>query len=529
MRASAPLSVISSLATPTGPALLHDATGREDFRHGLLHLIASAATLPARTRHEAAEEVAATIVAAHHARPAHEIAPESPEAEAITEAILGRHSIEVGKVAPAIVDEMPGAPDHPVAFEDGGAQSAGAVGSRLVGRRSSAFDAVRGEEFLPARMGSAEQSNTSILYGSRLILKLFRKLQLGENPDVEIGRFLTEVAQFPRIAPFLGELTLVTPGGSTTLGMLQGLVVNEGDGWQWTLDELGRFYESLATCPPPSEEGSVPSFAGEAPVPAAAREHAGFYLDAAALLGRRTAEMHLALATATSDAAFQAEPLTADDLGVDALRIDAQINHTLDALKLRMATLKDLTADDAATILSRRIELFARAHVITGTRASGKLIRIHGDYHLGQVLRAKNDFVLLDFEGEPARTLEERRRKQCPLKDVAGMLRSFSYAAYSGLDAYVQRHPDRQRALEPWARLWQNAVSAEFLRAYRTTIAVREDLLPEPAQAESLLSAYLLEKALYELLYELNNRPGWVRIPLAGILSLPVAAFSLSA
>ena len=529
IRASAPLSVISGLTTPTGPALLHDATVREDFRQGLLHLMATEAVLPARTLHDAAQEVAATIVAAQHARPAQEIAPESPEAEGITEAILSRHSIEVGEVAPAIVDEMPGAPDRPVAFHGADVQAPGAFGSRLVGRRSSAFAAVRGEESLPARTGSAEQSNTSLLYGSKLILKLFRKLQLGENPDVEIGRFLTEVAHFPRIAPFLGELTLVTPEGTTPLGMLQGLVVNEGDGWQWTLDELGRFYESVATCPPPPEEGSVPSFLGKAPVPAAAREHAGFYLDAAALLGRRTAEMHLALATATDDPAFQAEPLTADDLGVDALRIDAQVNHTLDALKLRMATLKDLTADDAATILSRRIELFARAHVITGTRASGKRIRIHGDYHLGQVLRAKNDFVLLDFEGEPARTLEERRRKQCPLKDVAGMLRSFSYAAYSGLDGYVQRHPDRQRALEPWARLWQNAVSAEFLRAYRQTVAVQEDLLPEPAQAESLLSAYLLEKALYELLYELNNRPGWVRIPLAGLLSLPTSALSLSA
>ena len=189
-----------------------------------------------------------------------------------------------------------------------------------------------------------------------------------------------------------------------------------------------------------------------------------------------------------------------------------------------MATLKYETADEAATILSRRIELFARAHAITAARASGKRIRIHGDYHLGQVLRAKNDFVLLDFEGEPARSLEERRRKQCPLKDVAGMLRSFSYAAWSGLDSYVQRHPDSGRALEPWARLWQNAASTAFLNAYRDTIAADPDLLPEPAQADALLNAYLLEKALYELLYELNNRPAWVRIPLSGILALPQPA-----
>ncbi len=189
-----------------------------------------------------------------------------------------------------------------------------------------------------------------------------------------------------------------------------------------------------------------------------------------------------------------------------------------------MSTLKDETSDDAATILSRRIELFSRAHAIAGSSVSGKAIRIHGDYHLGQVLRAKNDFVLLDFEGEPARSLAERRRKQCPLKDVAGMLRSFSYAAWSGLDQHVQRHADSLQALEPWLRLWQNAVSTAFLRGYRSAFGERPDLLPEPEQAQALLNAYLLEKALYELLYELNNRPAWVRIPLAGILSLPQSA-----
>jgi maltose alpha-D-glucosyltransferase/alpha-amylase len=231
--------------------------------------------------------------------------------------------------------------------------------------------------------------------------------------------------------------------------------------------------------------------------------------------------MHLALATQTEDPAFQSEPFTAEDLALDARRIDAQIHRTLDALRAGMPSLRELTADDAASILSRRIELFARAHAITTAQASGKRIRIHGDYHLGQVLRAKNDFVILDFEGEPARSLAERRRKQSPLKDVAGMLRSFSYAAYSGLDQYVQRHPDSYKALEPWAQLWENAVCTAFLDAYKQTTAADPNLLPEAGQAQSLLNAYLLEKALYELLYELNNRPAWVRIPLAGILALP--------
>ncbi len=378
---------------------------------------------------------------------------------------------------------------------------------------------------LGSRVIGGEQSNTSLVFGETFILKLFRRLQPGENPDVEIGRFLTEVAHFPRIAPFLGELTLTSPTGShTTSAMLQGLVKNEADGWQWTLDELTRFYESVSTCSLPQSEGEAPAFATEATVPLDSREHAGLYLEAAALLGRRTAEMHLALATETDDPSFAAETFTEADLAADAQRIDIQINLTLDALKQRMSTLKDELSDDAATLLTRRLELFRRAHIITGATPSGQRIRIHGDFHLGQILRAKNDFIFLDFEGEPARSLEERRRKQSPLKDVAGMLRSFSYAAWSALDTYLQRYPDRIKALEPWARLWQNAVSAEFLKAYRHTASARPGLLPEPDQAQALLNAYLLEKALYELLYELNNRPAWVRIPLAGILALPNSA-----
>ena len=359
-----------------------------------------------------------------------------------------------------------------------------------------------------------------------MLMKLFRRLQPGQNPDVEIGRFLTEVAHYPRIATFLGALTLdAPPQEETTTAMLQELIANEGDGWQFTLDELARFYESVMTCPPPSSEGEPATLLSDGSFPKEAEEHAGLYLEAAALLGRRTAELHLALAIETDNPAFAAEPFTHDDLASDARRIERQVSKTLEALRAGMAVLTDLTADAAATLLSRRLELFARAQQITSAEASGQRIRIHGDYHLGQVLRAKNDFVLLDFEGEPARSLEERRQKQSPLKDVAGMLRSFSYAAYSALDLIVQRRPDAARTLEPWARLWENAVCTAFLHAYQQTSAANPALLPKPHQAQTLLNAYLLEKALYELLYELNNRPTWVRIPLAGILALPRGAF----
>jgi maltose alpha-D-glucosyltransferase/alpha-amylase len=400
----------------------------------------------------------------------------------------------------------------------------------LVGHRSSAFAEIRGTDPLPARTGSAEQSNTSILYDAKLILKLFRRLQTGENPDTEIGRFLTETAHFPRIAPFLGEITLKPKNGEpTTIAMLQGLVENEGDGWQWTLDELSLYYDSVATLPAPQNLGTPPSFISdsesisESQSSKPAREHAALYLDAAALLGRRTAEMHLALATPTHNPAFIPECFTTADLVAEADRIDAQLSLTLGALKRGMSQLTETTVDNAALVLSRRIELFARARAIASATPAfaGQRIRIHGDYHLGQVLRSRSDYVILDFEGEPARSLEQRRAKQSPLKDVAGMLRSFSYAAYAALNAFAQRRPDTAKNLEPWATLWQNAVSTEFLRVYQLTITETDpNLIPQPSQSQRLLSAYLLEKSLYELLYELDNRPTWVRIPLAGILAL---------
>jgi len=489
---TSPNSVVANLTGTTGPMALYDATISEDFRQALLQTIEDERRLPLS---------------------------ESPAPE--------HDTLSAGFEPKASLKPRDLAAERPTAATTAGT---------LYGSRSIVFNQVRGTQPLPARTGSAEQSNTSILYDQKLILKLFRRLQPGENPDVEIGRFLTEVAGFPRIAPFLGSINL-TPGApsqtvsslevgshqaeNTAVAMLQELVPNEGDGWQWTLEELARFYESVATCPPPQDEGEAATFLTQGRIPAEAHDQAWLYLTAAELLGRRTAEMHLALAHETDNPAFQAEPLTATGLTADARRIDAQITHTLSALRQGMSTLKDETADAAATLLSRRLELFARANAISETEPSGHAIRIHGDYHLGQILRAKNDFVLLDFEGEPARTLEERRQKQCPLKDVAGMLRSFSYAAWSGLDQYVQRHPDAQRTLEPWLRLWQNSVATMFLNAYRETIATQPALLPEPAQAQSLLNAYLLEKALYELLYELNNRPAWVKIPLSGILALP--------
>ncbi len=582
VRADRPVAIMATLATPVGDGLLHDGTIREDLRQALLLLIERNATLELFTPRTAAVQVAATLAAAATGRSAREAVIEGAAEEVLAHPERASRStpedgtvhlrphevfpppspLEEGENSPTAAGEPPAsrpltaAPVEPLPrtaqpgeaatpprsdghtiqvpniqrLQPRESPSAGDPEQRtgmLHGRASAVFMSARGNHYLPGRVGSAEQSNTSVLFGKQLILKLFRRLQPGENPDVEIGRFLTEVAHFPRIAPFLGEID-ITPatGEKTTIAMLQGLVTNEGDGWEWFLGQLASFFEAAASLPPPIEIPAA-SFLGEVTVPRELHDFAGPSLEAAALLGRRTAEMHLALATPTRDTAFCAEPFTPEDLNRDSLRIQEQIMSAMEALKAKFTSLPDEIIGEAAILLSKRRELLDRARNLATGDAGGKRIRIHGDYHLGQTLRVAGegpdggDFVLLDFEGEPARPLSERRRKQSPLRDVAGMIRSFSYAAQSALAQFLMvQEVGSELNLRIWARLWENAACAEFLRTYRVIVSADATLLPAPERAEALFSAYVLEKALYELLYELNNRPAWLRIPVAGILSM---------
>ncbi len=447
LSANHPQRILATLPTPNGPALLHDATAREDFRQSLLTLIEHNVTLRLSTPLATDSEAALNQDSPPATQPAIELTNDSISAP------LPQPAADL-PVAPAPLTAQPGEAatpprsdeeiTHPASVkqlqprESPYAGDPAALPGRLDARASTAFAAAHAPQRLLSRLGSAEQSNTSILYGKQLILKLFRRLQPGENPDVEIGRFLTEVAHFPRIAPFLGEITTTAPSGErTTIAMLQSLVANHGDGWQWFLNQLAEFFPSVVGLPAPPT-APAPDFLNDHLPLREAVVLADPSLQAAALLGRRTAELHLALATPTTDPAFAAEPFTADDLAHDAQRIDRQITSTLEALKIKLSTLKDLTADDAALLLSRRIHLFARANAIISTTVAGQRIRIHGDYHLGQTLRTSNmseedssgsamdstgDFVLLDFEGEPARPLAEppeaiasqRRRWNDPL------------------------------------------------------------------------------------------------------------------
>jgi maltose alpha-D-glucosyltransferase/alpha-amylase len=397
------------------------------------------------------------------------------------------------------------------------------------GKPSTLLSAYRsdGEEPPPPRIGSAEQSNSSVIFGDSLIMKLFRRQQPGPNPDTEIGRFLAERGSFTNIAPFCGSIEYQTKGSeASTLAMLQALVHNEGDGWQWTLDELERFYESCASSTFVIDSIAPPGVRftelAEWTIPAEIREHNGTYLEAAGTLGRRTAELHQALSADAGDPAFRPEPLTSEDFNLLRENLATRVVQTLDTLKGNLSALPDDVVETAGLALGRRRLLLEYLRKKIAISEGGKKTRVHGDYHLGQVLRVKNDFVILDFEGEPARSLEERRAKYSPLKDVAGMLRSFSYAAFAALTKYTNRRPEDFHQLEPWARLWEVSVTSEFLRAYRQTPDTAEICPRSNEDFGILLEIYLVDKALYELVYELNNRPAWIHIPLAGVLSLPL-------
>jgi len=378
----------------------------------------------------------------------------------------------------------------------------------------------------------AEQSNSSVVYEKRLVLKIFRRLEEGLNPDLEIGSFLAGRTWFGNVPPLAGYLEYLGEGGTrTALGLLQGYVTNQGDAWQFTLKALAEYYDRA-----PRSDGLVIEIP-HAPLlnlwhqalPDGARQRIGPYLDAAALLGRRTAELHLALASAPEDHDFAPQPLSEADLRTFANSALQLLTANFDLLRRLRNGMPEHSRQDADSVLG--LEEFARRRFqrLAGLKISAVVTRIHGDYHLGQVLFTGNDFVIIDFEGEPARPLEERRKKRSPLQDVAGMLRSFHYAAYALLLQQQSGERSTQKQLQVlghWAQYWQKWVSATFLKTY-LEVSGNSNFIPQDREELALLlDLYLLDKAVYELGYELNNRPSWVRIPLDGISQLLQLAIS---
>ena len=394
------------------------------------------------------------------------------------------------------------------------------------GSPSGSFKTLRGSaaDPLAVRRGSAEQSDSSIIYDGRLMLKLFRRQKSGRSPDAEIGQYLTDKVHFDGVPPFAGSIDYAPDNADPgTLAILQGFVENEGDGWKSTIEELERYYENCAPIPFPGDVGLAttdPVELAEHEVSQVARDHVGMYLESAGTLGVRTAEMHLALASPTDDPEFLPEPLTTNDVHDMLASFRPQALKILEVLKDSMARLPDEAIDHAALVLSRRRQVLDHFRWLGGSGGLGQRIRIHGDFRLNQVLRVKTDYTVLNFEGIVTRPLAERRSKQCALRDVAGMLRSFSYATHSTLINYTTRRPEDLASLEPWAQLWERSTTTEFLRAYRERTQGAAFLPEDRGDFRLLLDAYLMEQALRELLYELTNRPAWVRIPLMCIQSL---------
>jgi maltose alpha-D-glucosyltransferase/alpha-amylase len=386
--------------------------------------------------------------------------------------------------------------------------------------------------------GSGDQSNSLAFFNDRYVLKLFRRIEPGPNPEFEIGRALGELG-FTRVPALAGALEYLRPGlDPGTLAVAQNAVKHQGSGWDFTIDELRRYYERVAARVRGTtghdgqdrldEDLSHPATHPAAPATPDSPAHPSpplffaalenWYLSSAAMLGKRTAEMHLTLANAPGPA-FAPEPLDGAAIEAMAREMRAHAAASLDLLAQQIGTLNESSRPLAEAVLGERAMLMAWFDELAAAGDAGLRIRIHGDYHLGQVLRTEEDFVILDFEGEPSRPIAERRATHSPIKDVAGMVRSYSYAAYAALIGFTVHAPDDYALLEPFADTWQHWAADAFLGGYTATIG-ESPLVPHGAAWSELMRAFVLDKALYELSYELNNRPDWVRIPLVGIRKL---------
>ncbi|MCX6850750.1 MAG: putative maltokinase [Verrucomicrobia bacterium] len=350
----------------------------------------------------------------------------------------------------------------------------------LVGICSADFKARSKEERQPlhSRVLKVEQSNSSILYGDLFFLKLYRRPEAGENPDAEVLRHITEGQKFSNVPGYCGVIEYREQGAEPrVLALLVKNVPSTGTAWTSTLITLARLQNADDTI-------------------------GGGQLERARLLGMRTAQMHLALAAEAADGDFAAEAFTAEYRDSLCQSMGKATRRMMQLLEQNLGALND----EAAELLLREQEILRRHATLMERPINAKRIRIHGDYHLGQVLDTGGDFIIIDFEGEPGRPLNERRIKHSPLRDVAGMLRSFDYAAHTAFAQRTER-----------AEAWVEGVSDAFLSAYLATAKGAAFLPASEQELRMLLDACLLEKAVYEVCYELNNRPDWVGIPLRGI------------
>ena len=387
-------------------------------------------------------------------------------------------------------------------ISSGGGQLVG-VGGKFLQERVAETDLP-----LPSRVFQTEQSNSSIIYDGRFFLKLYRKVENGLNPDAELTQFLSEHG-FTQVPAYCGSVEYRKgKNAPDVLCLLIENVPNEGDAWKYTLDSVSRYYERVLAKKPESIDPAI-----------VAEVIGGVYPERARLLGQRTAEMHRSLAEGSDDPAFTPETVSSFDQRSVYQSMRATARRMADLVKKKLNTVTERHRPEVQELLSVENDILARMALVL-SHPHPKRIRVHGDFHLGQVLHTGKDFVMIDFEGEPARSLSERRMKRMALRDVAGMLRSFHYAAYASLWQGATVRAEDAAYLEPWAEIWAQEIQRIFLESYLGTAGTAAFVPQDLGTLKVLLDALLLEKAAYEVVYELNNRPDWVVLPARGIRSI---------
>jgi maltose alpha-D-glucosyltransferase/alpha-amylase len=356
------------------------------------------------------------------------------------------------------------------------------------------------------RAVETEQSNSTALVDNDYVVKIYRTLEAGINPEIEMGRFLTEVAGFANTPTLLGSVELVEGDKRSAVGVIHAFVMNQGDGWTVTSAYLDRFVDEqrlLTTSGYPGEsEEQLP------------------YLRYMTQTGRRVAEMHLALAGNSELADFAPEPTQPQDVQRWSDEIMARAERVFEALKQRRDTVREADRPLVDQLLARRVGLEDRLGVLLPQGIDGSNIRHHGDFHLGQMLIVKDDIFIIDFEGEPRRPLAERRRKAPAARDVAGLIRSIDYSATAALERALKIAPEEKGKLAAALSGWRDRSTAAFLAGYHEAMTNQRLWPADPHAAEQMLNFFLLEKAFYEIEYELAHRTDWLRVPLTGILRI---------
>jgi maltose alpha-D-glucosyltransferase/alpha-amylase len=389
-------------------------------------------------------------------------------------------------------------------------------------------DAVRKKE-LPdhSKIVIAEQSNSSILYGEQFFLKIYRAPEEGYNPEVEILRNLTEKTNFRNFPSFAGKIEYQNGRSEPlSIGLLTGFIPNEGNAWEFTKTNIQQYFDRIythkgeITAPDYSDISIYESF-GEKALQQLKDLTGHFFTDMVWLLGERTAELHKSLVTITDDNDFKPEPFSLLYQKSVYQSIRTLVRRTINDLKTKKRLIPEYLKDELDLLFTKEKEILQYINdVLTKEKIRSVKARIHGDYHLGQVLFTGKDFIIIDFEGEPARSISARKLKYCPLKDVAGMLRSLHYAIYMEFfDKIADREEDKE-FLSPWLESWYKNISNNYIKAYlKSSDGV--GYIPETQEElEGLLNVYLIEKAVYEIGYEMNNRPDWSVIPLRGLINI---------